>query len=477
MASLLTIPLELLVTVSEYLSTSDLGSLRLTCKQAEKSLYEWFTREFFTKKQFMLTPASLQTLVDISKHASFSKKLTHLIIATNVYTDMPLRFRDKDAAARYIQGFENQKVLLSTGLDREMLTEAFQGLANLDTIGIRDFNASNRVRDGKSWTSWGATTVHRETGIQLQFSSRGTYEGELGGRFVSRVFTSLMYALGKAHRQPHSIEVLLRQYGLPDISFSLPDFLRPTVEPALVNLTSLLLNVDLTNRYVHTHDNGTPSDPTAGSALRRFLNYTPNLTHLRLNFEKHMINSNNDFLEWLGGDVSDVHNADFFNPPRVALPHLKRLEFGQLTISALPLLRAIEKFAPNLEDVCFWRINLSMSMLATHHPVKPWKDVFAVLSRIPRLSLTHFKVGLLQQEHMYVSFKNGDANVDGLKEKEYSGNDMDKFWEELQEQVTVAEPTPRRTYTDSDSEADQDMEDDDDEDEDMDNDDDESEDE
>jgi hypothetical protein len=51
MASLLTIPLELLVAVSAYLPTSDLAALRLTCKQTEKSLYEWFSKEFFTKKQ------------------------------------------------------------------------------------------------------------------------------------------------------------------------------------------------------------------------------------------------------------------------------------------------------------------------------------------------------------------------------------------------------------------------------------------
>jgi len=51
MASLLTIPLELLVAVSSFLPTPDLGALRLTCKQVEKSLFEWFAEEFFTKKQ------------------------------------------------------------------------------------------------------------------------------------------------------------------------------------------------------------------------------------------------------------------------------------------------------------------------------------------------------------------------------------------------------------------------------------------
>jgi hypothetical protein len=102
MANLLSLPLELLVYISSFLSTPDLATLRLTCKQTEKSLYEWFSDEFFVKKQFMLTQPSLQVLLDISRHVSLSKKLKHLIIATNVYDDIPIRFRDGDACNRYV---------------------------------------------------------------------------------------------------------------------------------------------------------------------------------------------------------------------------------------------------------------------------------------------------------------------------------------------------------------------------------------
>lgn len=102
MANLMSLPLELLVYISSFVSTSDLAALRLTCKQTEKSLYEWFSEEFFVKKQFMLTQPSLQVLLDISRHVSLSKKLKHLIIATNVYDDIPLRFRDSDACSRSV---------------------------------------------------------------------------------------------------------------------------------------------------------------------------------------------------------------------------------------------------------------------------------------------------------------------------------------------------------------------------------------
>ena len=65
--------------------------------------------------RFMLTHKSLQALIDISKHVGFSKKLTNVIIATNGYpVDVYMKeFRDVEAAAKCIQGLEEQQVLLS----------------------------------------------------------------------------------------------------------------------------------------------------------------------------------------------------------------------------------------------------------------------------------------------------------------------------------------------------------------------------
>jgi hypothetical protein len=470
MASLLTMPLELLVAVSEYLPTEDLGSLRLACKQTEKSLYEWFSKEFFSKKQFMLTYKSLQALIDISKHVSLSKKVSHIIIATNVYNEIPLRFNDDDAATRYIQGYEDQKTLLSTGIDREMLTEAFERLDNLTTVGIRDFNAANRVRDGKSWSSWGATTVNRETGIQLQFADRDAFAQDIGTRFTSRVFSSVLYALGKANRWPTEFEVLLRQRGLPDTAFFLPDYIRPVVEPILQNTTTLLLNVDLKPRYLHTHSNGTAADPNAGRSLRRFLHSTPKLTHLRLNFEKHLVANNEDFLEWLSAPepATSAKKATFLDPAPVALPLLKKLELGQLSARADILVALIKKCAPTLEDLSLWRMNIPL-VVAPPHGHKPnfWRDFFDKLSRMQQLALTHLKVGMLQQDHMYVSFKNNDAddcaNAPELKVKEHTGADMDKFWKELQEEVCVKWPEVVHVDVDGseDEDEDQEMEDED----------------
>ncbi|KAH7401218.1 hypothetical protein BKA66DRAFT_449990 [Pyrenochaeta sp. MPI-SDFR-AT-0127] len=469
MASLLTIPLELLVSISSHLPTSDLAALRLTCKQIEKSLYEWFSKEFFTKKQFMLTHASIQALVDISKHVSFSKKLTHVIVASNVYDEVPLRFRASEAATRYIQGYEDQTALLTTGTDREMLTEAFSNLVNLETVGIRDFNSPSRVRDGDraTWSSWGATTVYHETGVSLQFSDRGVSMHQAGSRFISRVFSTVLYSLGKANSRPSQIEVLLREHGLPDTAFILPPFHHTTTGSVLQNVKTMLLNVDLSTRFFHTYSSGTPADPHAGRSLRRFLGYTPNLVHLRLNFQKHLFAYNEDFLEWLGTPVPTPGSQpeSFLDPASIALHSLKQLDFGQLSVRADILLAIVSKFAPTLEGMSFWRMALRLHVAPPHgHKPNLWADFFTNLSKIPQLQLKTLKVGMIQQDHMHVNFEEGD-NVPMGKEKEYTGKEMGKFLEDLSEKVYVHWPKDipqldQNSNADSDEEmADEDNED------------------
>src|SRR4051794_21640063 len=53
-SALCRLPIELLVhIIATYLSTKDLGSLRLTSRYLETALFDTFAKEFFTKKQFM----------------------------------------------------------------------------------------------------------------------------------------------------------------------------------------------------------------------------------------------------------------------------------------------------------------------------------------------------------------------------------------------------------------------------------------
>jgi hypothetical protein len=73
---LLGIPPELLLRISSYVSTVDLGSLRRTCKQVEGRLFRSFAREFFTIRRFMIEQVSLEALVGIANHKTLGPHLT-----------------------------------------------------------------------------------------------------------------------------------------------------------------------------------------------------------------------------------------------------------------------------------------------------------------------------------------------------------------------------------------------------------------
>ncbi|CRG86205.1 hypothetical protein PISL3812_03208 [Talaromyces islandicus] len=449
MPSLLTLPLELLVAISTYLSTKDLGFLRLTCKRVEKSLYSWFAEEFFTKKQFMLTHKSLQTLIDISRHESLSKHVTHVILATNIYPAVLYTFRDADAAASWTQGFYDQQALMSTGYDQDMLTEAFEKLDNLQVVGIRDFNSNNRRRDGTnaSWSSWGAPTVLQETGIELQFASDRFSNTTTS--FLAHIFQTLICALARAGRKPPNIEVFLRKELLPDIAFHFPSFLTPSVTPILQNLETLLISTDRIPTHALRH--GIGADGKDGPFLRQFLGQTHNLRHLRINFNKFARLHTDSFLEWLGQPAVATGAAPIriLDPPPIALTNLEQLELGQMTVGPVCLLRVIDKFASTLKDFCLWRTNLVNHPDDARSAAKSTitADFLKSLSCMRQLVLTHFKLGFLQQDGHFTNFKTQDLkDAPCDKTREYTGEKMGHFIQELINDIVIDEP--RSYYSD-----------------------------
>ncbi|KAF3041103.1 hypothetical protein E8E12_006249 [Didymella heteroderae] len=480
MANLLSLPLELLVYISSFVSTPDLAALRLTCKQTEKSLYEWFSDEFFAKKQFMLTQPSLQVLLDISRHTSLSKKLKHLIIATNVYDDIPIRFRDSDACSSYMQGYADQQALINNGIDREMLTEAFRELTNLETVDVRDFCAK-RERDGTYWASWGATTVNQQTGVRLRESYRGAGSQS---RFVSHVFSNLLYSMGVAGRTPPRIEVLLRQRpaGLPDSAFHLANFTFPAVQPVLYNLKALFLTLNLSDMSTithHTYSGGLPIPTAPGRSLRHFLSCTPNLSHLRLNFQKPHTTDNMKFMEWLATSPTSPLGSpqptrvNVEEPSPINLSHLTALEFGQLDVNRDILLAVLARFASRLERLSLWRMTIEAG-LPGPYDTKPniWSQFFRGLRSLSGLNLNYLKVGALMQNNHEVKFKTetggGEKNE---TTKEHSGKDMMTFIKSLESDAVVE--WPQEIVVDSDasnSDDDEDMYDDEDNEEDEDGD-------
>jgi len=154
------LPLEVLVRITYFITTSDLANVRLTCRALEGSLFHFFSHEFFRKKQFMVSTKSLQTLIDIANHPTLSPCLKHVIITTDRVMAYGLggfgiRLLDLSAEKRqHVHAADSDRqALVSTGLMRDMLAEAFGKLSNLETIDLRDFNSRTRNRDGVG-TEW-----------------------------------------------------------------------------------------------------------------------------------------------------------------------------------------------------------------------------------------------------------------------------------------------------------------------------------
>ncbi|KAF2439589.1 hypothetical protein P171DRAFT_525434 [Karstenula rhodostoma CBS 690.94] len=427
-ASLTGLPLEVLVhLIAAYLSTKDLGAFRLTNKHLEKALFDTFAKEFFTKKQFMLSTASLQTLVDISRHGALGKTLRHVIIglesfdATNL---SPHYFGMSDAQnIAFQQGSADQFALSSSGRDRALLTEAFRNLHNLDTVGIRDYEASGRVRDDNCWTSYGAPSISRQIGINLQTNSN---------KLASQAFLLLMQALADADRPVPSIETILRkrQAGMNDTAFLLGSP-NPKMDVVLSGLRQLLLTLNPTAE-TRAYRLDPKIHPTF---LESFLLRTYSLEHLRLNFWKSEIAP----AQWVLVRLCTTPGL---------LPVMRRLELGMLTTMPDVLVNVISKFSATLQHVGLWKVELKDDAAArwkdSEDRYNPWPRVLKDLATTT--NLTSMSLGCLAQRYPSILVQFPDDKV----AQHYSG-DMKVWMPQLLDQLIVLWPKPPQRNTDGES--------------------------
>ncbi|KAF2279989.1 uncharacterized protein EI97DRAFT_429746 [Westerdykella ornata] len=411
MANLTSIPLELLLKISSHLSTVDLGSLRRTCRTIERSLFDSFAKEFFSKRQFMLTRPSLQALVDISKHPNLSKELRHVIIGLEKYRgglQPTFDFPDDSAYKKYQDGFIDQTVFLDLGLARDFLSEAFKNLPNLETVGIRNYSARGRWREGPDalWRSYGAPTVYQETGKNLP-PDLGHNEGWDLHRLA---LTNLVYALGVASSKPPNLEIIFRGRDVysPDNIFCFSRVLLDGMDATLKGFRSVILPP------LYLRDPGwLPSRWTRLAeepALVTFLARINNITHLRLNFHSRAMHERiAGLLMWLAlpapscesGTSGDSAQASLTNNVMrpVGFPHLKRLDLGMLRVRGDHILRVIAKFAPTLQELNLWKIRLGEPNDPNSAKKNVWSIFFQSLSKLSGLKLNHLLAGELSQNY------------------------------------------------------------------------------
>jgi hypothetical protein len=375
--TLLALPAELLLQVSSYLTTMDLCSLRRSCKDVEGTLRHSFTREFFTKRQFMLEEISLQALVDISLHPVYSKSLQEVIISLHsIQHTIPPHLYDE---LLHQHGHLAQDVLISTGQARDMLVAALSRLPNLQSINLRDYNARGRLRDGDraSWKSYGWTYDGRVGDLaQHGFNRAGSAEG-----LYATAFGLVLHALGLANSTPERFEVFFRHgcddgVGLPLHGLRvLNGPLAGAVKRVLQGLKVLMLTLAGPDSSIKELLNVRPSDiERLAHPLRRLLENTPNLEKLRLNFSPDQV-CVQAYLEW------------FATPASVTWSNLTCLDIGMICLKESLLTNVIAKF--NLTELNLWKITL----ISTHEDgvYSPWIALLQALTISSKLNARTMK--------------------------------------------------------------------------------------
>ncbi|KAJ0299567.1 hypothetical protein COL516b_009071 [Colletotrichum fioriniae] len=478
------VPLEVLIRISDQLSTPDLGSLRLTCRSIEQSMFNLFMKEFFTQRQFMLTEFSLQTLIDISK-SRLSDCLDYVIIGLNTFTRHYFSPGEEAKETRYREAQSDHHTLVNSGQDVAMLTEAFQNLKNLKTVGIRDYHSKGRgFRDGfeVSWASYGATTLRQYTGVDLL---RIPIEEMVA--YTNKVFITLFTALGNAAARPSAFELLRHQQGVPsDDAYNLfTKYLKPKVVPILEGLETFICVVNVAtgpSRFTSlTGSPGTHQRRRYDYLLRLFLGAMPNLKHLRLNFAHpgHNTDAIDEFIDWLGTPASSALSEPDDNqlptpPAPVAFPHLEEINLGFVEVEPKRLLKVVQKLAPTLKNLEMWKVTLRTRTGAVQGDynvrgdisiINMWARFLQSLRSIPDLDLKHIMVGCPAQRMSMMSARVWLQATDGVPDKsvsrrEYTGIDWRHFVGDLAKQIMVDIPPERERNPDSDEEDDEDTNDD-----------------
>ncbi|KAK3366304.1 hypothetical protein B0T24DRAFT_560597 [Lasiosphaeria ovina] len=388
------IPLEVLVRVTRLVSTTDLGNLRLSCKAVERSLWNFFSHEFFRKKQFMVFPASLQALVDISKHPQLSSVLSHVIIATDrLRNSVPMSFRGGETGRFLEDAQAGHKALMSTGLLKDMLADAFGNLPNLDKVDIRDFNSPSRTRDGRGtlWRSYGSVTIEAAMTRPMMYHTEELCRHQ---DYPSQIFMATLAALAVAEARPRAIETLLRwtRWGLDNTAFYISPYIEPSLKPVLAGLSVLHLCPTLDGFSVTPY------------LLQRFLTLTPNLTWLRLNFQ-HENEKTVEFLDWLGSSASPdasgeitASNGSITTCPPIKLEFLEVIDLGSVQTTTDAVLKLVAKFVSSLTGLSFRRVTL-VGKNSNNNPdeVSPWTAFLDGLASLDGANIRKIQMSWVDQ--------------------------------------------------------------------------------
>lgn len=275
-------------------------------------------------------------------------------------------------------------MLLTTGRARDLLVEAFSKLPNLRSVGLRDYEGNGRTRDGEKakWRSYGWSLS------DIPPYSRDRYAPP------DSILPLLLFALSEASVRPTNFEAFLRRTRMLDCSFDL-DYLPSGVAPVLSGLRTLLLSLDEGQSFSGQIDTG-------HRHLKNFLQHTPLLEHIRLNFSNMFVTNEgaNSFLRWFGTPSGAAHNIE---PTPITLDHLATLDLGMLSAKPETLLQVVSKF-PKLKALSLWKVTLTSGKAPdVEDDRRAWSQLLPKLGRAFQApeEFSSIMIGFVDEEIIY----------------------------------------------------------------------------
>lgn len=368
------LPVELLTIVVAHLEWEDYAAFRLTCRRIEAAMFSSFARDSFTTCRVMRTPESIQTLIDISK-SRLGPFVKQLGVSTEVLrpTKKSSRGSQPSGPSQETSLTADQDAFISTGCDREMLTEALLKLRSVQRIQIRNvystasYSMSTSPRDPSAkQRSLGLKNILLEQEQTTEAAARRAHPTIQGDNHSAKAcLYSTLLALGKADARPKELEVT-DNVGFDCKAFHIPAFIARSIIPVLAQLEKLYLNLSP----------GTSVGPVWGPSLpgarplkistydvRTFLQYTTRLWTLNINFNS-LENRYDGFIEWLASVPSEATQGTLPQPPpAIAFNCLRSLFLHYIYgVHVQPLLSVVRKSASTLRNLYFRQVHLETSL-------------------------------------------------------------------------------------------------------------------
>ena len=339
---LFALPTETLLQITSYLTTPELGHVRLSCRWMERKLFDFFAKEFFSVRQVMFSEISLRALVAISEHSQLALYVKKVIVGLDTIQSWNSGYITSSTTPSLVD-YKKLKAqdewLKKSGEDRVLLASALQKFRNCRNIGMRDFYSQRqRSRDATAWKSWGVNTLLKSH----QFST-----AQPRGYDATQALTVILRASAQSDVKIESIEMITRSsHANYDTAFYVPESLQTDYARTFQHLKVLMLCINNTRG---------PDDGTYDVVehLGNFLGFAPNLRHLRLNGSP-------------PGLVGDIQHrgtnqkgrwVDLFAMLATVLAQskLERLEFGTSTLPG-PETTHLFKVLSSLEHLTLYRV-------------------------------------------------------------------------------------------------------------------------